>query len=173
MKVDVTHIIVQNAKSLNDAPSRRARLFDGLTIYGLPLISGIVASVACVIIDSGFYGISISVFAVFSALLLNTQIAIFGIFGRDRPLPMNEKSKAAEELRLKLRNDLIVELNTNVSYLMILAVLAMFISCLFYIIPISNTLETFLTCAIFVHFAVVIVIVIKRSFALFANEYAG
>lgn len=172
MKIDVTHIVVQNIKSLDDAPSLRGRILDGFTIYGLPLISGMIASVACVIIDDGFYGISISVFAVFSALLLNTQIAIFGIFGRDRPMPSNEKSKAAEERRLKLRNDLIVELNTNVSYLMILSVLAMFVSCLFYIIGIESTFETFFTCTIFIHFTIVVIIVIKRSFALFANEYA-
>lgn len=173
MKANISHIIAEHIKSLNDSPTLVGKMLDSAVIYAVPLVSGILASIACITIDKNFYGISISVFAVFSALLLNTQIAIFGIYGREVQPYENQKEQEAKKVRDKVKAELISELNTNISYLMIFSVISLFLSCAMFIFDLPAQAETFVTFSIYVHFSVVVVIVIKRAHALFYNEYTS
>lgn len=171
MKINVIDIVVAHAKSMASASTLIAQIVDIFIIFVLPVIIGIASSGLIKALDQSFYGVSVSVFAVFAALLLNTQIAIFGIYGRTPPPPSNEKETAAFKARLKMRNSLIAELNVNVSYLMIFAVVALFLCGIFYIFDFGSNFETILAVSIYSHFSITMIVVIKRSHALFAYEY--
>lgn len=170
MKFDIWHIIAGHFSSMHQRSSGVDIFVDVVLVYLLPMCSGVLMAVNLVKIDPDFYGVSISAFSVFSALLLNTQIAIFAMFGRRATVALNDRERRADNARDSIRDDLIRDLNTNVAYLMVLSVFALALCCIFFIFDVPY-IEQLLVGAVYVHFTVTILIVVKRSYALFAYEY--
>lgn len=173
MKLNIWEILDTHFRSMCSSKSKLAALMDIFTIFIVPLAAATAAVATIKTVNYSFYGVSISVFAVFAALLLNTQVAIFGIYGRIPKEPTDSKLKKQFNEKLTLRNGLIKELNVNISYLMILSVISLFAFCLFYISEIPESVEVFISSCIYTHFSLTVIIVIKRAHALFSNEYSS
>ena len=70
-----------------------------------------------------------------------------------------------------LKRLLLSELNTNISYLILVSCSALILFLLFYSFPMPERFATAVTAFIYIHFILSLLMVIKRSHALFQLEY--
>ena len=174
MKIDVRHIIIAHFGTLTNARNGRLSATDILTFYVVP---GIIA--AWVAVDQegfpeAFYGLAISVFAIFAALLFSVQIALFSILQRDMSANKNiseTKVRSALEQRTNERRELIREVNANISYLILIACLGVAMLLGFSLTPHlaveRSIVSTYLVC----HFVLTVLLVVARVHTLFDEEY--
>lgn len=174
MKIDVRHIVAAHLGTLTNARTGKLSATDILTFYVLP---GIIA--AFIAFDSEqfpetFYGLAISVFAIFAALLFSVQIALFSILQRDMSAKKSvseAKARAGLEDRVDQRRELIREVNANISYLILIACLGVAMLLAFSLtshLAIERSIaSTFLVC----HFVLTVLLVIARVHTLFDEEY--
>ena len=118
------------------------------------------------------YNVSISAFAIFASLLLNVQIALFGIFQREKKLQdiIDPQDKRDYEF-IKIKKDLFSELNTNISYLIIVCCLCVMLFLMLYIIDTRKNIEIYLSFYFYSHFILTLLMIIKRTYAVFQREY--
>ncbi|HBU99185.1 MAG TPA: hypothetical protein DEF21_14960 [Thalassospira lucentensis] len=165
------HIVGDHWATLKNVDGE-ASYIDFAILYVLPAV---IASVAFLDVwpkDNSIYGVSISVFAIFSALLLNVQIAIFGIFQRKwRSTGDKVKDEKAKRKYIS-RKILLSQLNTNISYLIIISCLSVTVFLVFYVYPINSFSERYISVYVYVHFLLTLMMVIKRTHVLFQNEYS-
>ena len=117
MKIDVTRIVMDHLDTLRDAQSHEISKFDWILFFGLPLSLAIAAFWICLYPSKDVFNVSITFFGIFIALLLNMQVAAFGIFQRKRAVPTDARLAEIQEKRLALRQQLLGEMNANISYL--------------------------------------------------------
>jgi hypothetical protein len=118
-----------------------------------------------------FYNISITFFGIFIALLLNIQVAVFGIFLRKWEKP--EDKRYADQIAKKAqdRNILLREVNTNISYLVLISFFALIIFLVFYTLKYIDGIFAAFSVFIYSHFLLTLLMIIKRSHAIFQGEY--
>lgn len=82
MKINISHIIKSHINTLYYAKNNKISIVYLLTFYVLPgfLVYPIYKN--NILLDKDFYNVSITFFGIFIALLLNIEVAIFGIFTR-------------------------------------------------------------------------------------------
>ncbi|MCJ8518998.1 hypothetical protein ABID21_001904 [Pseudorhizobium tarimense] len=171
MKANVLHIVAAHFRTLQDDRTGRTSVQDVAVFYVVPAAIATLACYAQIDIGKDVYSLAVSVFAIFAALLLSVQIALFGIFQRGWAPPPDPKLEKRQAEALESRRELLKELNTNISYLTVVCCVFIVLLVLFYVLAFPGLLELGLFCFVFSHFALTLFMVIKRAHALFQREY--
>lgn len=172
MKFNVLQIIRDHWATLRPATSNSTHYGDLIVFYGTPIAAGAVAYVLKFNFRPETYNVSITFFGIFVALLLNIQVAIFGIFLRKWDLPPDDRQAHIQNEHLELRRTLLSELNTNISYLTVVCSAALITFLVFYIVELSKGLGPAMATVIYCHFMLTFLMIVKRAYALFQNEYS-
>lgn len=171
MKIDPSAIIRDHLGTLRNDKTGRVSVADLLLFYGGPLAAGGIAYALRLCVDREVHSVSITFFGIFVALLLNIQVAVFGILQRKHEPPKGNRSAEEHKEKLELRRTLLSQVNANISYLVLFCCLALFVFLIFYIFGDGIGLSGVLTAVIYSHFLLILLMVVKRSHALFQSEY--
>lgn len=174
MKVDVWFIVCEHIRTLTidgvDGKPRNS-LGDSLLFYALPLVLGGLAWWFCFEVREAVYELSVSVFAIFSALLLSVQVAMYGVFKSERKLSNDKVLDDASREKVEELRRLLREINTNISYLILLSCVAVSIFLVFFAISLPPSVETGILIAVYAHFILTVAMVLKRAHLVFDAEY--
>lgn len=171
MKIDVSRIIRDHAKTLRNDASGSLSVIDIAIFYVLPFVAGVFVCILGLACDRDFYNASLTFFGVFVALLLNFQVAAFGIYTRHWERQSDEKLKELQRSDLEIRRTLLREINSNISYLILVSVVAIFFYLVAYAVRWAGLIPVFLSSVLYAHFLLTILMVVKRSHILFLREY--
>ena len=180
MKINIVGIIIDHIKTLhdfdheeqrgNDKQKKIAR-DDFLIFFILPVFAAFLLALLGPILDKDTYTVSVSIFAIFSALLLNVQIALFSIYHRSWSQLDDKNLQTMQNSKIDTRRMLIRQLNTNISYSIVVSCSAVMVFFFLYIFKSSSFLATFICYLLFIHFFLTLIMIIKRAHALFDTEY--
>lgn len=112
-------------------------------------------------------------FGIFVALLLNIQVAMFSIFQRKWSVPPDQRQANALAIENDIRRKLLSELNSNISYLMLVSCVALIFFLVFHVLQMKAGFAPAFALGLYSHFILTFVMIIKRAHALFQKEYAG
>lgn len=173
MKIDVRDIIFDHLSTLRDDRLNRLSLVDFSTFYVIPGILTYFLAEDVGTLAENFYGIAISVFAIFAALLFSVQVALFSINQREitNSLLPKEKSGGRTAEILRTRKTLIREVNANISYLILIASLGVAMLLAFTLTKHIAGFRTVATIYLISHFVLTIILVVVRMHTLFDEEY--
>jgi len=172
MKINVFLIVRDHLRTLRSFPSEKLSANDIITFFVFPVLFAIIAYHFSMTVKDDFYNVSITFFGIFIALLLNIQVAIFGIFLRKWDIPEEGKSKTLVKDKLELRRVLLAEINSNVSYLVLVSCAALAVFLTAYTWCFVDGLFPALSVFIYTHFLLTLLMVIKRMYAAFQKEYS-
>lgn len=173
MKVDTNQIIRDHIATLRDDRSGRTSKADILTFYLVPVLTGCAAYWMRFKVSGDVYNVSITFFGIFVALLLNLQVAAFGVFQRKWDVPSDQNLKEAQERTLKIRRNLLGQINANVSYLVLISCGAIVLFLVFFAMHWKCGLAPAIGVIVYCHFLLTLLMVVKRSHAIFRREYEG
>jgi hypothetical protein len=142
-----------------------------MVFYTMPIFIGCAVYISHIKLEKDVYSVSITFFGIFLALLLNLQVAIFAIFQRKWNLPKDSRLKEIQKDTIQKRRELLSDLNANVSYLTMMSCINLVIMLFFYIYHTGTGWISAFTIALYVHFLLTLLMIIKRSHALFQKEY--
>jgi hypothetical protein len=145
--------------------------FDIFLFYVVPSIAAAAAIYARVLLKVDAYNISITFFGIFIALILNIQVAIFSIFQRKWDMPSDKRIASSLAETLADRKKLLIELNANLSYLILVCCVALVLSLLSFIKSFDNCIIPAVMVFLYAHFLLTLLMVVKRAHALFHKEY--
>ena len=171
MKINVWQIIIDHLDTLRNDVSKRISFVDVLTFFIFPILCSILGYLACVKVSKDFYNVSITFFGVFVALLLNFQVAAFGIYNRKWSLSEDEKLSLNQVEKIGIRRRLLKETNANISYLILFSALSILFFVILYTVEKTTRMAGFVSLFIYIHFVLTLLMVVKRSHALFRKEY--
>ncbi len=171
MKANVFHILKAHLATMKVGGDDRYHRPDVLLFFFLPLLVCFFVWIVGGKLDREAFNVSISVFAIFSALLLNVQIALFSIYQREWKSRSDNIVAEVQKDKATLRRELLGELNTNISYLIVLSVFSVTIFLVFFVSTTLDPIETPIAVYIYTHFLLTLLMVIKRAHALFQKEY--
>ena len=171
MKVNVWQIVVDHINTLRNVVSKKVSAFDIFLFFIVPLLGGLLSYFCCIRATADFYNISVTFFGVFVALLLNFQVAAFGIYNRQWRRNDDEKSSITRDDKLRVRAQLLKEINSNISYLIVVSIISIVFFLILYAIQTSGLVVTGASLAIYMHFVLTLLMVVKRSHILFKKEY--
>ena len=171
MKINVTSIIVDHFQTLRDAQRNKLSAADIFLFYFIPIIAGALGLFAEFTIRADAYNASITFFGIFIALLLNIQVGMFAIFQRKWEISSDIRVAAIQQEVLVERKTLLTELNANISYLILVSCVSLVASFLFYLEKWEWGFAPSLTLALYLHFLLTLLMVVKRAHALFHKEY--
>ena len=173
MKVDVSCILRDQWNTLGGSFFGWAS--DLFFFIAVPVLLAGLAMRAGVIFPAEVYGYSLTVFSIFSALLITAQIAIFGLFQNQTGFPSDgeiESISMVRERRMSKRcRENLKQLNSNISYLTLLSCISASFVLAFVAFEVSPRLETFLAVLLYGHFASSLAMVLKRFHIVFESEY--
>ncbi|XHX60407.1 hypothetical protein ACFIO0_18375 [Pseudosulfitobacter sp. SM2401] len=159
-------------------------LFVFLCFFGVPLGVGIATHAFCVQIPNEQFSSLISVYAIFSALLFGAQISAFSIFrsltefqtSRVKPNEEDPVLKASIESDATKRiSDLKLafkDINSNISYLIMTAVILLSILITFAISGVANVFSSSVVISLTAHLVLVLTMVIKQCHLIFSAAYS-
>lgn len=171
MKLDVQSIVRDHWRTLTKGQSATASLTDFLTFLGLPLIAAIVAGQHGLELKIDAYNVSVTFFGIFIALLLNIQVAIFAIFQRKWTVSDDPIEAKIQQGVVDVRRQLLGELNANISYLVLVCCTALFVSLCAYVAEWKQGFVPAAIAFLYGHFLLTLLMVVKRSHAVFQQEY--
>lgn len=171
MKINVSSVVRDHLRTLRNAESNSVNHADLIVFYGIPITTAIAAFFARFDITIDGYSVSITFFGIFLALLLNIQVAIFGIFQRKWDTPSDPRLAQIQAQKLADRRVLLGELNSNISYLTLVSCLGLSAVLMFYVFKMQNGFGPAFLVFTYVHFILTFIMIIKRSHALFQKEY--
>lgn len=120
------------------------------------------------------YNVSITFFGIFIALLLNIQVAIFSIHLRRWDLSSSEFleiEKQRLERKMETRKEVLGHLNSNISYLILFCCFSLAIFIILYAVDAKSVWATSLCAYIYIHFLLNFLMITRRSYYLFKEEY--
>lgn len=170
-KINILSIIVCHIKTLRDGDSEKISASDFIVFYALPAAVIFLLIFFKIEIPEKAMELSISIFSIFAALLLSVQVAIYSVSLREISAPDDQKKKGEYENRLKFRKRIIKELNDNVSYLILLSVVAVTVTLLSFVACPYKAIVNAIATAIYIHFFLTIIMVVKRASIVFSREY--
>ncbi len=173
MKINVSHIVHDHVGTLVNARTQRISISDLLLFYVSPLVISAFLVYDLGKLPDAFYGITISVFSIFAALLFSVQVALFNIIQRSPAEAETAKLLEARAVHIERRRELIREVNANISYLILLACLGLSILLFFSVLPRLYTIRAVISCYFVVHFVLTILLVVARVHTLFNEEYVS
>lgn len=171
MKANVFHILLAHLRTMKTEDEGRYHRPDIVLFLLLPILASILVVAVGGQLDRDAFNVSISVFAIFSALLLNVQIALFSIYQREWRTKADSIASDIQKDKIKLRRELLGELNTNISYLIVLSVFSVTVFLVFFVSKFLDPVETPIAVFLYSHFLLTLLMVIKRAHALFQKEY--
>lgn len=172
MKIDVRTIVVDHWSSLIKGQSTTHSVGDFVLFYGIPLAVGIWSYERDFKLSTDGYNVSVTFFGIFIALLLNIQVAIFAIFQRKWKLPETIIDQTSQSRTENLRTKLLSQLNANISYLVLVCCVVLVAAVWFYVQKSISGISPAIISGFYVHFLLTLLMVIKRSHALFQFEYS-
>lgn len=171
MKLDVQSIVRDHCLTLIEGQSAKASVLDFVTFLGLPLIVAVLAGERGFDLKTDAYNVSITFFGIFIALLLNIQVAIFAIFQRKWTVSYDLVEARVQQVVIDVRRQLLGELNANISYLVLVCCAALVLSLCAYVAEWKSGIAPAATVFLYGHFLLTLLMVVKRSHALFQQEY--
>jgi hypothetical protein len=171
MKANVLHIVSGHLDTLKNPGEKRYHRPDVLLFFGLPALLVIGGVILAKPLKPDVYGVSISVFSIFSALLLNVQIALFSVYQRGWQKSGDDITDSVLIQKNADRRDLLGELNTNISYLILISCVGVTLFLIFYIFDVGEKIELSISIFLYAHFLLTLLMVIKRAHAIFQKEY--
>ncbi|MGE7204886.1 hypothetical protein ACQKJZ_04305 [Sphingomonas sp. NPDC019816] len=171
MKINVASIVRDHFETLYDGRSNRTSVADLLLFYVAPSIAASAAFFIGLSLRADAYNISITFFGIFIALILNIQVAMFSIFQRKWELPSDKRIAASMADTLADRKKLLIELNANLSYLILVCCAALVLSLLSFIKQFNSDVVPAVMVFLYGHFLLTLLMVVKRAHALFHKEY--
>ena len=105
MKIDFRQIVLDHFDTLRNAKTGKISIFDIGLFFGLPIALSVVTYFFAITFDRDVYNVSITFFGIFVALLLNVQVAIFGIFQRKVDEPADPKLVSGHKVRMAKRQN--------------------------------------------------------------------
>lgn len=171
MKFNVLHIISEHIETLKDEKTGKKSWGDLIAFYAIPV--GVIALMflAGSEFDRDSYGLSITFFGIFIALLLNIQVAIFSVYQRKWDVPPQDIEATEKRRQIDIKRRLLEQLNSNISYLILVACASIVLALAGFIFKTKYLLVHAALGGLYVHFLLTILMVVKRSHALFAKEY--
>lgn len=173
MKIDVGRIVTDHLATLQRHNSRSTSYGDIALFYGVPILAALCVLYFQAKISREFHNVSITFFGIFSALLLNIQVAVFGIFSKKFDLPDDPRDRQIALERNENRNILLKEVNANISYAVLVACIALFLFVLLYVSDICGPVASSLSAMIYGHFLLTLLMIVKRSHFLFHGAYSN
>lgn len=173
MKIDIRAIVRDHLLTLYDDSTGKRSVTDIVIFVALPLAAAIIAFMKNFSVTPEFYNVSITFFGIFIALLLNIQVAIFAIFQRKWDAPKSKKLADLAEDKLLVRNKILKELNANISYLVLFCCATLLAAVVFYVFKWTEWLAPAATVLMYSHFFLTLIMIVKRSHALFRMEYGA
>lgn len=173
MKISVAAIIRGHWRTLHDAATDKLSISDIIMFYFIPIILGGFSWLFGLSLTKDFHSVSITFFGIFIALLLNIQVAIFGIFLKKWDEPNDKRDKEMQAARLQTRKKLLSEINTNISYLIVVGTTSLCFFVVSYISSSSCGAWPAVAVSLYLHFILTFMMILKRSHSLFQQEYDG
>lgn len=172
MKFNVFEIVRSHVLTLANYGTGKISPSDILAFYGLPLALGVTLWAFGVCLPDEAFSASISVFSIFSALLFSAQVAMYGVFKADRKTSEDPIAAAGQRKRFEESRGLLREVNSNISYLILTSFTFVTIFFVLYVWNFSAPLESAILGFCYTHFALTLLMVIKRSHVVFDSEYS-
>jgi hypothetical protein len=172
MKINVSFIVRSHFATLCDAGAGKLMTSDLMLFYGLPGLGVPAVWWLGVELSENFYIASIGFFGVFVALMLNMQVAIFGIHGRKWNDKIDSRSEEIKRRDLELRRLIIGEINSNISYLTLISCLVLVLSVIALAALLKSPIYSGVVCGLYLHFLLTLLMIIKRLHALFHREFS-
>lgn len=176
MKVDITCILRDQWRTMGG--SAFGWISDISFFLLVPLLLALLTVRSGVVFLNEVYGYALTVFSIFSALLITAQIAIFGIFQKsvDKLQEKTETERSSirgtREKQVSVRRTKnLKELNSNISYLTLLSCIAASVVLTFLAFNLASGLETFVSVFLYGHFATSLAMALKRFHIAFEDEY--
>lgn len=171
MKIGVYSIIRDHFATLCEGGRWSTAVWDFLIFFGGPLVLSLFAFERNFELKTEAYNVSITFFGIFIALLLNIQVAIFSIFQRKWQKPTDPIEAQQQERVIETRRLLLEELNANISYLVLTCCIALVAALTFYVKDWDTGWPPSAILFLYAHFLLTLLMIIKRSHALFQKEY--
>lgn len=171
MKVDFRQILLDHISTLHVACSARVSIFDLALFYGAPAGLAVIAVILKFESSPELASLSVTFFGIFAALLLNIQVAMFSVFQRKWKHPSDPRLMEILRLKLEARRKLLMEINANISYLLLISCLALFFFVMIFALHLRTLASSAFAVFIYTHFPMTMIMAIKRSHALFQKEY--
>lgn len=166
-KINVLPIIKDHIYTLRNAKTGNISKIDILFFYLTPVFAGLYAPRFGIIISDSAINTFISIFAIFSALLFSAQIALYGL----KPeAPKRRGDAVSDDLLIRNFNEqkkYISYVNSNVSYLILISCVTLFVFAVFTVIPVKDYWKTLLSSFFAIHFFLTLVMLIKRTHVAF------
>lgn len=169
-KINVLYIVVSHLNSLRNENGRFLWL-DVALFFGLPVIAGFVFCLAGGIVSKEAFGQSITAFSIFAALLLSVQVALYSVLLRPISPPEDVRQRKRFDEVNRTRNELMKELNDNVSYLILLSVCSVTVFLAAYVMDWTGGLFSGIAFALYIHFFLTLLMVVKRASIVFSRAY--
>jgi hypothetical protein len=174
MKIGITRIIKDHFGTLRDHATGRILVADIILFYVTPVVfAAALLLLTNPATNKDWENQALTFFGIFLALLINVQVALFAILQRGRASPSNAKRSAIQEEELELRRTLLGEINATISYLNLVCVVAIAASILMSVTGLNVRMTVFILIVLYAHFLITMLMVLKRSHALFQKEYAS
>jgi len=168
-KINVASVIKAHLETLSQG--NRLVRDDFLLFYLAPFLCGISFVIFKAEVPEKALELSISVFSIFAALLLSVQVAMYGVALRGVTPPDDAKKiKHFEELKAN-RDLLLKQLNSNISYLILLSVITVTVTLVLFFLKPPRVYGSALVVFFYIHFFLTLLMVIKRSSIVFSREY--
>ena len=171
MKINIFRIVKDHIGTLQSFRNKKISVIDIFIFYILPINISTAVWYYCVKVPDDVYSISISVFSIFSALLLSVQVAMYGVFRSERKLSGDRILDESEKIRAEDVRKLLYEINANISYLILISCLSVVLFILFFIVKWNPYIESGMLAGIYSHFVLTLAMVLKRSHEVFSSEY--
>lgn len=170
-KISPWAIFTAHFATLRDYRTGRLSLADISLFFLVPVLIGAILLYRNELVSGDFYKESASVFGIFAALLLNVEVAIFGIFLRRWDRPDDPATLSVLHDRESKRRTVLKELNANLSYIIFICCLGIGLCMLFFGLETNKPVYTAAVAAIYVHILLSVMMASKRAFLLFDAEY--
>ena len=171
MKVNISQILRDHFSTLRDGVSGEKSIADLLIFFVLPILLGFIAYTFQFEVSKDFDNLSITFFGIFVALLLNIQVAVFGIFQRKWEKSLDKSIAELQDERLLERRELLSEMNSNIDYLTLVSCFSIVLFLLLFATEWKGTFISAIAIVVYIHFMLTLLMVIKRAHALFSQEY--
>jgi hypothetical protein len=171
VKISPKDIVVGHLRTLQNDSTGRVSLIDWLVFYGLPIAAGIAVWYSGQMVTNEVFNGSASVFGIFVGLLLNVQVAIFGIFLRKPEKSEDAAAQILVEIQLARRGSALRELNSNIAYLILICSIAIGLCMIFLGLSHNSPWITGTITLFYTHILLNMMMTVKRAFLLFDAEY--
>lgn len=171
MKISPFRITVYHTCALRDAQTGKFTFVDLLTIYLLPILIASLSFFLSFSVTTEVYNVSVTFFGIFIALLLNMQVAVFGIYLRRWEPPTDKILLTQRYAKLLERKLLLREVNASISYLVLISCFALVWFLFLLMKAYTCGVWPAISVLLYAHFMLTLLMVVKRVHVLFAREY--